>query len=156
MNSQMPPRTPRDLLQHPLLAFSLGKPEHKSIWHFVHKSGQYTEDLSFVPFLIANDFAGLKPAILAGVGIGELPDILQASLLQDKRLIQIMPDWHFPSTSVWLVHLGGRHMSRTVRVFKEFAVRMVPELFAHFAETECCRDPAEDSTVWDQAGATVE
>jgi hypothetical protein len=40
-----------------------------------------------------------------------------------------MPKWRFRSQDLSPVHLGNRHMPRSVRLFKEFAARMVPTLF---------------------------
>jgi len=40
-----------------------------------------------------------------------------------------MPKWRFRSQDLSLVHLGNRHMPGPVRLFKEFAARMVPTLF---------------------------
>jgi DNA-binding transcriptional LysR family regulator len=76
-----------------------------------------------------NDYAGLTPALLAGAGIGELPPVVQPELLRDGRLVEVMPDWRFPPWDLSVVHLGNRHISRPVRVFKEFAVQMAPTLF---------------------------
>ena len=76
-----------------------------------------------------NDYAGLTPALLAGAAIGELPPVVQPELLRDGRLVEVMPDWRFPPWDLSVVHLGNRHISRPVRVFKEFAVQMAPTLF---------------------------
>jgi len=42
-----------------------------------------------------NDYAGLATALLAGVGIGELPPIVQPELLGKGLLVEVMPTWHF-------------------------------------------------------------
>jgi len=127
MESHKPPKEPRDLLDHRLLAFSYWTPE--SIWTFVHKDGKQTETLTFQPFLSMNDFAGLTPALLAGGGIGDLPPIVQPHLVREGRLVEVMPDWHFRTLDLSLVHLGNRHMSRPCRLFKEFATQMAPHIF---------------------------
>jgi len=122
-----PPKTPKDLLKHRLLAFAR-RPGDPS-WTFVHQSGRETQTISFAPHLSMNDYAGLTPALLAGAGIGELPPVVQPELLRDGRLVEVMPDWRFPPWDLSVVHLGNRHISRPVRVFKEFAVQMAPTLF---------------------------
>ena len=68
-----------------------------------------------------NDFAGLTPALLAADGIGELPPVVQPHLMREGRLVEVMPDWRFPSFDLSLVHLGSRHISKPCRLFKEFA-----------------------------------
>ena len=76
-----------------------------------------------------NDYAGLASALLAGVGIGDLPPVVKPDLMRDGQLIEIMPKWHFRTFDLWMVHPGNRHISRPVRVFKEIAAHMVGTLF---------------------------
>ena len=122
-----PPRSPRDLLGHRLLAFSFWKPENT--WHFTHANGKDRETLTFQPYLSINEYAGLATALLAGTGIGDLPPIVQPELMRNGRLIEVMPKWHFRIFNLSVVHLSNRYIPRPVRVFKEFAVQMAPTLF---------------------------
>jgi DNA-binding transcriptional LysR family regulator len=55
-----------------------------------------------------NDFAGLTPALVAGDDIGELPPVVRPHLMREGRLVEVMPDWRFPSFDLSLVHLGNR------------------------------------------------
>jgi len=121
------PETPQDLLNHRLLAFSHWRPENS--WSFVHANGQEKETLTFQPYLSMNDYAGLATALLAGVGIGDLPPIVQPDLVRDGRLVEVMPQWRFRNVGLSVVHLGNRYIPRAVRVFKEFAAQMAPTLF---------------------------
>jgi DNA-binding transcriptional LysR family regulator len=120
------PEKPQDLLRHRLLGFSFWAPETR--WTFVDKKG-VTERVSFRPFLSMNDYAGLGSALLEGVGIGELPPVVQPDLLRSGRLIEIMPEWRFRTFDLSMVHPGNRHIARPVRVFKEFAAEMARTLF---------------------------
>jgi DNA-binding transcriptional LysR family regulator len=122
------PKTPQDLLDHRLLAFSRWRPDNR--WNFAHTNGRDKETLTFQPHISMNDYAGLAHALLAGAGIGELPPIVQPELLRDGRLVEVMPRWRFQTFDLSMVHLGNRHISRPVRVFKEFAVHMAPKLFS--------------------------
>lgn len=122
-----PPRTPRDLLNHRLIAFTHWQPEHS--WSFTRKDGTAKETLTFQPYLAMNDFSGLAPAILAGGGIGDLPPVVLPHLMREGKLVEVMADWQFPIYDLSVVHLGNRHIPRPVRVFKEFAVQMAPTLF---------------------------
>ena len=120
------PKTPQELLDHRLLAFSRWTPESR--WIFVHVNGRDKETLNFQPHLSMNYYAGLAAALVAGAGIGELPPVVQPQLVRDGRLIEIMPKWRFRTVELSVVHLGNRHIARPVRVFKEFAARMAPTL----------------------------
>jgi DNA-binding transcriptional LysR family regulator len=117
----------KDLLGHRLIAFSYWRPESR--WAFMHINGMEEETLNFQPHLSMNDFSGLTPALLAGRRIGDLPPVVQPELMREGRLVEVMPKWHFRTLDLSLVHLGNRNMPRTVRLFKEFAGRMVPTLF---------------------------
>jgi DNA-binding transcriptional LysR family regulator len=125
LKSCKPPQTPRDLLDHRLIAFSYWRPESR--WTFVN--GKDEETLTFQPHLSMNDFTGLTSALIAGGGIGDLPPIVQPELMRDGRLVEVMPQWRFRTQDLSLVHLGNRNMPRPVRLFKEFAARMAPTLF---------------------------
>jgi DNA-binding transcriptional LysR family regulator len=127
LKKHKPSRTPQDLLDHRLLAFSYWKPENS--WSFVHANGRDNETLTFDPHLSMNDFVGLAHALQAGAGIGELPPIVQPELMRDGRLVEVMPKWRFDTLNLSVVHLGNRYISQPVRMFKEFAAQMAPKLF---------------------------
>ena len=98
-------------------------------WGFVHVKTQEKEAIDFEPYLTMNDYTGLATALLEGIGIGELPPIVQPELIRSGRLVEIMPRWHLSTSDLSLVHLGNRHMPKPLRLFKEFAVQMAPTLF---------------------------
>jgi DNA-binding transcriptional LysR family regulator len=127
LNGCEAPRSPRDLLNHRLLAFSYWKSENG--WTFLHKNGRDQETLTFEPHLSMNDFSGLVPALLAGNGIGDLPPIVQPKLIEEGRVVEVMPDWRFRINDLCLVHVANRHLSKPCRLFKEFTVQMTPTLF---------------------------
>jgi DNA-binding transcriptional LysR family regulator len=127
LNGCKPVRKPEDLLEHRLLSFSHWKPD--SSWTFVHKNGKDKVNLAFHPFLSMNDYSGLAPALVAGAGIGDLPPVVQPELIRSGRLVEVMPDWRFRTFDLSLVHLGNRHISKSCRLFKEFAAQLAPTLF---------------------------
>jgi len=85
------PAAPQDLLDHRLLAFSRWKPENR--WAFFHVNGKDTTTLRFQPYLSINDYAGIVPPLLAGIGIGELPPLVRPELQQKGQLVEVMPKW---------------------------------------------------------------
>lgn len=121
------PKTPQDLLEHRLLAFSRWRPENR--WIFTRPDTKKQETLTFQPYLSMNDYAGLASALVAGAGIGELPPLVQPELLRTGKLREVMPRWRFGTHDLSVIHLGNRHIPRAVRVFKDFAVHMAPQLF---------------------------
>jgi DNA-binding transcriptional LysR family regulator len=109
------------------LAFSRWRPDNR--WNFVHANGKEKVTLTFQPYVSMNDYAGLAEALLAGAGIGELPPLVRPELVRDGRLVELVPRWRFQSFDLFVVHLGGPHIPRAVRVFKEFAAGEAPKLF---------------------------
>lgn len=126
------PEHPRDLLEHRLVAFSLGTPDRQ--WQFLESSGGDPFAFSFAPHLSMNDYAGVAAAVLTAGGIGDLPPIVGADILRDGKLVEVMPKWRFPAQDLSVVHLRNRHVPRPVRLFKDFAIRMAPTLFPTLPE----------------------
>lgn len=119
------PTKPKDLLEHRLLAFSFWTPQNT--WAFTNRDRK--ETVTFYPYLAMNDYLGLAKALVSGAGIGELPPIVCPELLKEGKLIEVMPNWHFRTVDLSIVHLSNRHVPRVVRLFKEFASQMAPKLF---------------------------
>jgi DNA-binding transcriptional LysR family regulator len=122
-----PPQSPRDLLSHPIITFSYWKPE--TSFTFEHVETKARQTVALVPNVSMNDFAGLTPALLAGEGIGELPPVVQPELVRRGQLVEVMPNWRFPTYDLSLVRLGNRLVPRPLRLFEEFAAQMAPRIF---------------------------
>ena len=129
-----PIRNPQDLLKHRLLSFARSKPRDRWIFEHVdgHSDAREKEVLYFEPYLSMNDYAGLAPALVEGVGIGELPPVFLPGLSRQGKLVEVMPKWHFRTFDLWLLHLTNRHLSQAVRAFRDYAVEhtrlMFPQL----------------------------
>src|SRR5580700_11043484 len=80
LQKHKPPKTPQELLEHRLLAFSFWRPENT--WKFTHANGKDKASITFKPYLAINEYDGLATALLAGTGIGDLPPIVQPELLR--------------------------------------------------------------------------
>jgi DNA-binding transcriptional LysR family regulator len=120
------PKKPRELLHHRLVAFAFPTPTNT--WSF-SRAGGGIESITFQPQLSINEYSELAYVLLAGGGIGELPPIVRPELLREGLLVEIMPQWRFQPVNLSIVHVGTRHMSRLVRLFKELASEMIPKLF---------------------------
>jgi DNA-binding transcriptional LysR family regulator len=127
LDGRTPPERPKDLLGHRLLAFAQWKPANT--WRFVNINGKGEEVVTFRPSLSMNDYAGLAAALQSGAGIGDLPPLVRPELLDDGRLVEVLPKWRFRTVDLSVVHLGNRYVSRPVRLFKAFAAKMAPTLF---------------------------
>ena len=99
---------------------------HKTIGFWFHTSrhvnwslslrGQ-VENIRFEPDLAINDYAAIKAALLAGHGIGELPEPLCEEALRSGQLIEVLPEWDFPIIKLYAVHAGNASLSKLARLF---------------------------------------
>jgi len=121
------PETPKELLGHRLLAFASSGPETE--WSFVNKSHENGITLPIEPYLSVNDPTSLAAALLAGMGIGNLPSMAVGELVQTGQLIELMPQWRFNTLDVSVVHASSRHVRRPVQEFIRFAAKLAPALF---------------------------
>jgi len=121
------PQKPTDLLDHRILAFSHWRSDAR--WTFNHVDGERTETIDFFPHLAINDYAGISACLLNGQGIGDLSPVVQPELVRDGRLVEVMPDWHFPVLDLSIVHTGSRQVPRPVRLFNQLAAEMTATLF---------------------------
>ena len=124
-----PPITrPEDLLEHPLYAFSFWTPDNT--WTFTHAGNGEHVAVRFKPHLSINDYHGIIPALLGGRGVGELPPVVRGDLLRERRLIEVIPQWHLPVFDFKVVHVANRYIPRAVRAFIESVTVKAPLLFS--------------------------
>src|SRR3984893_2967128 len=64
--------------------------------------------------------------------MGDLPPLVQPEPMRSGRLVEVMPEWRFPTRDLYLVHLSNRNMPRPIRLFTELVARMAPTLFKIF------------------------
>jgi len=71
----------------------------------------------------------MKTMLIAGLGIGFLPDFHASDAVADGRLIRLLPRWTTPSVDAHALYPSHRSLSAKVRVF-------VDALVAHFAVSD--------------------
>jgi DNA-binding transcriptional LysR family regulator len=120
------PETPNELLGHRLLALSCCEPEIK--WSFMKSDHKSPIVLTIEPHLSVNDPTSLARALLAGMGIGNLPSMAAGELLLKGQLIELMPQWRFDTIDVSVVYPGSRYVRRPVQEFVRFAAKLAPSL----------------------------
>jgi DNA-binding transcriptional LysR family regulator len=131
LNGRDMPRRPQDLRNHRLVAFSVWASH--STWSFSRITNGQKESVDFEPHLSINDYSEIASLLVSDAGIGELPPTVQPELLRDGRLVEVMPQWRCEPVDVSIIHFGTRYVSRAVRIFKELAVQVIPELYLNGA-----------------------
>jgi len=118
------PTHPSELERHLCVNYFSSKTGKILKWDFT-RDGERIE-LSMQGKMAVNDSNAYVSAILAGIGIGKMPEFRVAPYLTDGRLEILLEDWITDPMPVHVVYPQNRHLSAKVRVFVEW----VSELFA--------------------------
>ena len=74
----------------------------------------------------------MMPALIAGVGLGVLPEFAVRDALADGRLERLLPDWSLPSGAVhWITPPGGPRPKRVEVLGDFFAKKLSRRYHAH-------------------------
>jgi len=111
------PRHPLHLAEHLCIGYAYATTP--DTWRFTHKNGKSATVRPSGPLRVNNGDA-MMPALIAGTGLGILPEFIVRDALADGRLERLLPDWSVPSGSVYWVTPPGGHRPRRVDVLGEF------------------------------------
>jgi len=111
------PTHPMHLAEHRCFAYAyLSTP---NIWHYTNAAG---EQASVRPLsqLRVNNGEALLPALIAGLGIADLPDFIVGDAIAAKQVEVILPDWRQIEGAVHLVMPPGSPRPARVEVLIAF------------------------------------
>jgi DNA-binding transcriptional LysR family regulator len=117
------PQHPADLAAHRCIEYSYTmRPEtsHQT-WHFT-KNGKSTTVRPSGPLRVNNGDAML-PALIAGTGLGVLPEFILREALAAGQLERLMPDWSLPAGAVYWVTPPGGPRPKRLEVLADFLVK---------------------------------
>ena len=110
------PKHPLHLAQHRCIGYGHGAaPE---TWRFI-KDGKSASVRPSGPLRVNNGDAML-PALIAGTGVGILPEFILRDALADRRLEKVLPDWSLPAGAVYWVTPAAGPRPKRVEVLAEF------------------------------------
>ena len=109
------PQTPEDIAQHRVIGFLLA--DHLTSWTLHGPSGMTTIDLD-PPVRVGNSLV-LHDLLIAGHGIGTLPDFLSKAPEARGALVRILPDWELPAPEIFAVTASRLSMDAKVTAFLE-------------------------------------
>jgi DNA-binding transcriptional LysR family regulator len=111
------PTHPMHLAQHRCFGYAyLSTP---GVWHFANAAGEQASVRPSGPLRVNNGEA-ILPALLAGLGIADLPDFIVREPIDDGRVEVILKDWKQPEGSVHLVLPPGGPRPARVEVLADF------------------------------------
>jgi DNA-binding transcriptional LysR family regulator len=114
------PTHPMHLAQHKCFGYAyLSTP---GVWHYVNAAG---EQATVRPSgqLRVNNGEATMPALLAGLGIADLPDFIVGDAIAAGKLEVILKDWKQPEGAVHLVMPPGGPRPARVEVLADFLAK---------------------------------
>jgi DNA-binding transcriptional LysR family regulator len=111
------PAHPSELSIH--ACFGYAYQQTPDIWTFTNEAGEAVSIRPSGPLRINNGDA-VMPALMAGLGIAGIPMFLLEDALETGRLEQILPDWHQPQGSLYLVSPPGPIQPVRIRVLADY------------------------------------
>ncbi len=110
------PSHPDELNHHSCLHY--GQLAVENQWILTGADGEYTVSVNGV--LCSNNGEVLKDAAVRGLGITLLPRFIVGEELQQGRLQIVLPDYHSPELSIYVIYSVNRHLSTKVRLLVDF------------------------------------
>ncbi|MFZ1988944.1 MAG: LysR family transcriptional regulator [Alphaproteobacteria bacterium] len=116
------PKHPLDLSGHLGLGYSYQLTQ--STWQFRRGSDEVASVRPQGPLRV-NNGAAMLPSLVAGIGIGVLPEFLAREALRNRELEILLPDWSLPRSAVhWVTPPGTPRPKRVEAVGTFFAKRL--------------------------------
>ncbi len=116
------PKHPMHLGEH--LGITYSYQLRQGVWQFRKKSGEVATVRPSGPLRVNNGEAML-PSIIAGIGIGMLPEFIVREALAKKQVEILLPEWSLPEGAVyWLTPPGGPKPQR-VTVMGDFLAKQL-------------------------------
>jgi DNA-binding transcriptional LysR family regulator len=120
------PRSPEDLEAHDLVVArsGAGAPGHLTLTGARGRSAQ----VACRPVMQVSDYAGVHRLLLAGAGIGAIPEFAATESLAQGRLVAVLPGWTVYRGRLHAISVAGRDAPARVRVFREYLRARLSEL----------------------------
>lgn len=107
------PQTPQEIAQHRVVGFLLA--DHLTTWNLHGPSGTTSIDLN-PPVRVGNSLV-LRDLLIAGHGIGTLPDFVSNAPEARGALVRLLPDWELPAPEIFAVTASRLGMDAKVTAF---------------------------------------
>jgi DNA-binding transcriptional LysR family regulator len=118
------PRSIADLARHDCIVTEQQREE--GIWTFERGRRKAAGDIE--PRMVVNNIGVAREIVIAGLGIGVLPNVMCRNDIGANRLVRLLPGWKAPPLQASASHLGRRRVPRKTKVFIDFlSARLVTD-----------------------------
>ena len=135
------PLLPGDLAEHTCVIYENGPDSAR--WRFAGPDGPI--DVPVAGTFRADNSEVVHRAVLAGYGIGMLPELQVADDIRAARLYRLLVDYPARRDQVFVLYPSRRHLAPRTRVMIDFLVEMGRALEARLADA---RVWGENETTW--------
>src|SRR6267378_7097772 len=112
------PKHPLHLTEHRCIGYSYTM--NTEVWHFT--KGRKSASVRPSGPLRVNNGDAMMPALIAGTGLGILPEFFLGEALKSRRLERLLPDWSIPLGAVYWVTSQDGPMAKRVEVLGEYLI----------------------------------
>jgi DNA-binding transcriptional LysR family regulator len=124
LSQHSPPLEPADLERFQTLDTPSGDGRH--VFHLIAPDGRRHMH-EHEPRLVTADLSTIREAVLDGVGIAALPEMMYGAALRAGQLSPVMPGWTLPTPQLFAVFVSRQGMVPAVRAFVDFLVEKLDE-----------------------------
>jgi DNA-binding transcriptional LysR family regulator len=112
------PKHPLHLTEHRCIGYS--STTNSEVWRF--RKGSKSASVRPSGPLRVNNGDAMMPALLAGTGLGILPEFFLREALETKQLEQLLPDWSVPLGAVYWVTPPEGPWPKRVEVLRDYLI----------------------------------
>lgn len=116
------PQQPQDLASHSFIAFTpLSQPQQWTFSHTNPHTGATQQVEQYLPAALKTSSTNTITALmLAGAGLGILPDYSARELVNGGQLVRLLPNWALAQGGIYAVYPPGRFRPGRVTAFVDF------------------------------------
>jgi len=117
------PKHPLHLAEHRCIGYSYTR--DTEVWRFT-KGSKSTSVRPSGPLRVNNGDA-MMPALIAGTGLGVLPEFLLREALESNRLERVLPDWSIPLGAMYWVTPPEGPLPKRVEVLGDYLIERLAQ-----------------------------
>jgi DNA-binding transcriptional LysR family regulator len=113
------PQHPEELSRTPIISAAvIGRPLRLSAYY----GGQPRQHVVLEPTVISRNYAFLRDATLAGLGVGVVPDYVVHDDIARGELVAALPQWRLSifGRGMYMLYMPNRHHPRAISMIIEF------------------------------------
>jgi DNA-binding transcriptional LysR family regulator len=137
-----PPLQPSELAQFDTI--DLPSSDGRHVFRLIAPDGRRHE-FEHEPRLVTADLGMIREAVMRGVGIAALPDMMYLAALRSGQMSPVMPGWTFPAPQLYAVFLSRLGMVPAIRAFVDFLVESIEDGMRFPGECPLVIEPAHET-----------